>query len=866
MNQPLNQLTSLGRYKLIRELGRGGMSIVYLAQDTELGREVAIKCVDADNHSNARLVKRLRTEAKLLAQLNHPNIVQLYDVVEQENIIGLVIEFVGGETLSQRLKQAPSKEVVLKWLAEVADGLASAHKKGIAHCDLKADNVLITHDNIAKVADFGIAKIKLDDYLEDDGLTRIDSISGSYFSLSPEQATGQAVDTRTDLFSLAVLIYQSLVGEHPFGDTSNKVALLQRIINNQFDVDRAKAQILGVRLIELLSNLLNKNPAKRLYSAAESSQLLRHETSNPPKQENQDLTEEIPLIKITSNSDKTLLPNVRNILGKTALIASGFIIGLLILKFSPTRQAELEPETVSYIGLEEIEVNSSNNFDKTLLSLINNTLQQSAENALLNLQQTGLVDARELSSINGNYRQKARVAGVQDIVSVSANCLQQKCDIKLQRRSGERMAVTTQTSFPVASNSLIEIRDAITDQLPKLFNRSNILFTDTDSDLDEENYRRYLEIYSASKSGNSSNEVHFRKALELINDSPNFVPAYVIAYKLGTFLDQNVMDQKHLAILIETFDKAPTRVLNSKSFKKTIIQLHLTLGETEIAKSLFSSIKSEFNDQLYLSEIESSIAYAESDYERLLVLDKQNANWRPTAENLYNLATSEFFFGNYEEAKQQLRKALSIQESFPDALRLKASIEMSLGNLEEAILNYRDILKTTPGSNSFSNYGLALALNKNYQKSIENHLKAIELNPNSPLFHLNLADTYYLVGAKDQAKDHYLKVVSLVSEPETAQDYSYLAQAQAHLSRYNEAVKTLKLATKKFPNIAELDYASSIVNTLAGNYISAVVDVSDAIDRGIAPVWFSFEWFKPLCNQPSFKDLGVAETISLCQD
>ena len=142
MSTSLSQIKSLGRYTLLHELGRGGMSVVYLAKDTELDREVAIKCVDTSTQTS-KLAESLRAEAKLLAQLNHPNIVQLYDVVEQDNILGLVIEFIGGDTLSQRLKQAPSKEVKLKWLTEVAEGLASAHSKGIAHCDLKADNVLI---------------------------------------------------------------------------------------------------------------------------------------------------------------------------------------------------------------------------------------------------------------------------------------------------------------------------------------------------------------------------------------------------------------------------------------------------------------------------------------------------------------------------------------------------------------------------------------------------------------------------------------------------------------------------------------------------------------------------------------------------
>ena len=110
----------------------------------------------------------------------------------------------------------------------------------------------------------------------------------------------------------------------------------------------------------------------------------------------------------------------------------------------------------------------------------------------------------------------------------------------------------------------------------------------------------------------------------------------------------------------------------------------------------------------------------------------------------------------------------------------------------------------------------------------------------------------------------YQTVLSLLQSPKSAQEYSSLAQAQAHLKQYNLAVKTLKVSNKKFPNIAELDYAASIVNTLAGNYISAVVDVNDAIDGGTAPVWFSFKWFKPLCSFDDFKTSTGAATRMLC--
>ncbi len=862
MSQSFNQLESIGRYKILRELGRGGMSVVYLAEDRELEREVAIKCVDTANASTARMANSLRAEAKLLAQLNHPNIVQLYDVVESENILGLVIEYVGGDTLTQRLKQSPTREVKLKWLVEIAQGLSNAHSKGIAHCDLKADNVLVTNDNVAKVADFGIAKVKLDDYLEDDGLTRMDSVSGSYFSLSPEQATGQAVDTRTDLFSLGVLIHQALVGDHPFGDTSNKIALLQRIINDPLKLSDTATNQLGVRLSELLNNLLSKAPEERLYDARDIAELLKSETTIASNDGVEDNTEVILTQSVKPTRRSKLSPNVKSLLSKTALIASGFLVGVVLLKLLPSTQQN--NSKVSYIALDNIEVTASDDFNKTLLSLIKSTLQQSTESTLLSFKQTGLVDAKELNSVEGGYRERATAAGVENIMVVTANCLQQRCDIKIQKRSGERMAVSQQTSFPVASDSLIDLKNAISNQLPKLFDRSVFSFAQNTINLSEEDYRRYLTLYVGSNSGTSKDRKHFDDIQAFISEKPNFVPSYSLLHQLGSYLHRNTGDTGYLNTLIRIFDSSPEGVKSDRIVQRAKILTLLDLGKLEEAKSIFVSLNDRILDDLFLSEIDSSIAYAENDYEKLLALDRQNAVWKPSINNLYNLATSEFFFGNYNEAKTMIERALNLSPNDPYALDLSATIEMSLGNLPVAIKSYETLLASSPDSNVFSNYGLALTLNKDYQSAIKAHKKAIDINPATALHHLNLADSYALAGNVLLANQSYRQVLTLLSEPKSSQDFSYLAQAQAHLGQYGVAVKTLKTANKKFPNIAELDYAASIVNTLAGNYVAAIVDVSDAVDRGTAPIWFSFEWFKPLCKYEGFNGATGAATYSLC--
>ena len=862
MNATPERFESIGRYKIIRVLGRGGMSIVYLAQDTELERDVAIKCVDTSSAATARLAQGLRDEAKLLAQLNHPNIVQLYDVVEQDSTLGLVIEYIGGETLTHRLPQRPSRELRLKWLAEIAEGIASAHKHGIAHCDIKSENILITVDNVAKVADFGIAKLKLDDYLEDDGLTRMDSVSGSYFSLSPEQATGQAVDTRTDIFSLAVLIHQTLLSSHPFGETNNKTALIQRVIDDPFELSESALTVLGVRIAELLKNCLSKLPEERLYSACEIADLLRSEALIAVDNTQNDYTVAIATQQPTSNSVKGLTKFTKGTLPKVAFIGAGVLFGFILFKWlSPSEEVI---QDINYIAVDAIEVTATDDFNKALLPLIKSTLQQSTESTVLSFKQTGLVDAKELNAIEGSFGEKAKAAGVDDVMVLSANCFERKCDIKIQRRSGERMAVSKQTTFPIASNSLIDLKNAVSIQLPKLFNLSDLSLSDNDIAISEANYRKYLVIYENSSSGVSLDPKDLNEIQNLISESPSFIPSYSLLNRVGGYIYRNTRDEKVLTTVLSVINNAPLSIQEDKALKLAKISILLDLGKIEESKLIFSTLKPE-DDALFFSVIESAIAFAEEDYKKLLLLDRQNAVWRPSVNNLYNLATSEFFVGNHEQAKELVDKALSLSPDDSYALGLKATIEMSLGNLPLALKSYEAILKKSKDSTVYSNYGLALILSKKYEEAILANKKAIQINPNASLHHLNLADSYTLSGQLESARLSYDQVVILLSTPKTAQEFSSLAQAYSHLGKFKTAVKTLKTANKKFPNVSELDYAASIVNTLAENYIAAVVDVNDAINGGTAPVWFSLEWFKPLCKYEDFTNITGAATNHLCK-
>jgi serine/threonine protein kinase/Flp pilus assembly protein TadD len=247
----------IGHYELRHCIGRGGMGLVYRARDTKLEREVAVKCLRTELFEH-HYVERFKREALLLAKLNHPNIVQIYDFIEAPNQLALVMELVEGQNLQTYLREhiVPIAQR-LQWLVQIAEGLAVAHDAGIIHRDLKLENILINKRGQAKITDLGIAKS------QDFNATLTDYVAGSYCSMSPEQAMGEAITFKSDLFSLGIITYQLLCGAHPFGDTRNKLQTMQRIISHPPTAPQKYNPDLPAEFIDLLGQLLSKNPDKR---------------------------------------------------------------------------------------------------------------------------------------------------------------------------------------------------------------------------------------------------------------------------------------------------------------------------------------------------------------------------------------------------------------------------------------------------------------------------------------------------------------------------------------------------------------------------------------------------------------------------
>ena len=215
-----------GRYRVEGIIGRGGMAEVYRGADVRLARPIAIKVLRAQYALDPELRRRFEEEAKAVAMLSHPNVVAVYDAGEDESTAFIVMELVPGETLADRITRGPLDEAAVRRVGgEVLDALAAAHARGLLHRDIKPANVLLTDDGTAKVADFGIAKA-LHPSPDTSEPTAMHLVLGTPTYLAPERAQGNPATVRSDLWSVGVLLYESLTGEKPFeGDTPIAIAL-----------------------------------------------------------------------------------------------------------------------------------------------------------------------------------------------------------------------------------------------------------------------------------------------------------------------------------------------------------------------------------------------------------------------------------------------------------------------------------------------------------------------------------------------------------------------------------------------------------------------------------------------------------------
>ena len=274
LETPLQVITKdkliAGKYRIVEEIGHGGMGVVYKAEDLKLKRPVALKFLPPHLMNSPELKERFLIEAQAAAALSHPNICVIHEVGETEGQSFIAMEFVDGETLRDKVKKGPLKtDEALDIVIQVAAGLGEAHHKGIIHRDIKSANIMVTDKGQAKVMDFGLAKLR-----GGSSLTKSQTTLGTVAYMSPEQARGDELDQRTDLWSLGVVLYEMLTGEVPFkGDRD--VSIIYSIVHEEPKSLKLRKPPVPEELQQVIARSLKKNREARYGSAEEMLKDLR---------------------------------------------------------------------------------------------------------------------------------------------------------------------------------------------------------------------------------------------------------------------------------------------------------------------------------------------------------------------------------------------------------------------------------------------------------------------------------------------------------------------------------------------------------------------------------------------------------------
>lgn len=844
--------STIGPYRLEDRLGAGGMGEVWRAWDERLDRSVAVKLIRTESSEDETARERFRREARAAAALTHPSVVRIYDVVESGEGDAIVMELVEGELLAKRISRGPLPlEESVRLGRQIAEGLAAAHRRGILHRDLKAENVIITPDGEAKVLDFGLAK-RLDGGAEE-SLTRATGVVGTFRTMSPEQARGLPLDPRSDLFSLGILLYEMLTGRSPF-KAETPLDTLQRICTaRQVPVQEIRPEA-SAALSLLVDDLLEKDAAFRPADAqtvAGRLEAIRDELrgltlDNRTTWVYSDAPTE-PHRGGSGRAKRTLASRLGKAWTAAVLLGAVLLLAALVWGVQRLRRpplvyvAVLKPEVVQGGGPAGVDAMAAG-------------LRSSLLSGLLALEGVSPLPPEQVDPITGSPRDVGRATAAGEIVASQLSCGTEVCQISLHRLRAQDGALLWTRTFSAPIDRPYLLVDAVQGFLAQGYSGRRLRGGGARLAAREADYVEYLRLYQSFDTRReeelSAGEILDRLA-RIRQTSPRFleVPvfeSYILQQRFRTGRDHRDLDRAY-----EILEQARKLAPDDPRPLFSLFEVAFLGADLERAGAALAELERlQPGDARLLASRARLLDRQGGHAEEALALMRQATERLPSWRHFFWMADMEYSRGMVAEARMDLQELLRRSPGNVTGESFLAQIELSYGSPEKAVEIYERLVQRSPRVTYLGNLGAAQLLLGRLQQAERSFRRAVEIEPGNPVALLNLADTRLLQKDIRGAEDLYRRTLRLAGDDATAgsnwQISSVRAQALAHLGRSEEAVAAIQEALRLAPNNPQVAYEAAVVYVILGDEASALFNAKRALQQGIEPRWLTLPWFDPL--------------------
>jgi tetratricopeptide (TPR) repeat protein len=704
---------SISHYKILEKLGEGGMGVVYKAEDTKLKRTVALKFLPPHISESGEEKERFIHEAQSASALNHPNITTIYEIDEFEGQMFIVMEYCEGKTLKQIIeKETLSIKKVLDIGIQVCEGLTTAHKKEIVHRDIKSDNIMVTKEAQVKIMDFGLAKLK-----GATKLTKTRSTLGTLAYMSPEQAQGEEVDQRSDIFSFGVVLYELLTGKLPFAG-EHQVAVIYSIINEEPQPVVRYNNKVSPDLERMITKALAKDKEERYQHIDDLLADLRHEKKSLEYVK----TGQIPKEAIALKPKKKLMPIVIPASAVFILVLLFLILKPFKFEIAPEKGAVAKENSLAIMYFENlVDREDKERLGEIVTNLLIADLSQTAQVVssqrlydilkLLGKEGIKLIDRNVATEVA--TRAGARWMLLGSILQVKPRMVvtAQLVDVKSGQLRGSQKITGEKSEdvFSLVDKLSVEVRKNLS--LPPAIEQEKEKPVAEVTTHSQEAYRYYLEgMDHYNKYYFTEAEKSFEKALE-------YDSTFAMAYHRLAIIKNSNGDNMAAKELITRAMKYSDKVTEKEKLK-------IKSFEASLSGDNAQSIK----------ELQKIVERYPDEKEAFLRLGQMHRGLR-----------------KFEEAIHYLSKAVEIDSLYKEAYNVLAYAYNDLGDFDKSIWAINKYISLAPNeANPYDSRADLYAWNGKLDQAIESYKKALEIKPDFYMSRYKLGDMYLF--KKDYAK------------------------------------------------------------------------------------------------------------------